>query len=562
MEELKATLRRIDGRGYKAYKDLQGQRYSFAGYRLIVDHVQGDPYAAPSRLRVRVPLDVARIPSAALKNPARQRATRDFLARAFRAAAFSEPALAIDAGHQTVLDRSACLIADAAVELRFTANLPAAGRRILGRAAWTLLGERLPPMVDAATLARQRDCDGLAAHWAAVEDQVVLREALATAGLVAFIADGSVLPRRSGIDERPSDDGIALAAPQSLRVSLTAPNAGTVSGLGFPRGITLIVGGGFHGKSTLLRALQAGIYDHIPGDGRDQVVSLATATKIRAEDGRAVSGVDISAFIGPLPYRQLTTSFSSELASGSTSQAAALVESLEAEAELLLVDEDTSATNFMIRDRRMQALVASGQEPITPFIDRIREVRDTLGVSTVLVMGGSGDYFDHADTVIRMNAYQPTDVTSLAAEIATTYATGRQEEHDGALRLGVPRRLDPRSLQPESKPGRRKIQARGLDILLFGRSAVDLAAVEQLVDPSQIRAIGWVLAGMAELRSRTTEPIPEIEKILARLQAGDWKSLNGHPDGDFALPRPQEVMATLNRVRGVILDPALEAANS
>ena len=556
MRELERILHAIDGRGYKAYKDLERRRFAFPGFSLTVDHVQGDPYAAPSRLRALVPWDAAPLPDSARAHPVRRRAARDFLARAFRDACRGERDLSIDAGGQTVLERSACRFTEAGIELRFFADLPAAGRRILGGRARRLLTGVLPGVVERATSPRRLDLAALERHCDVVEDQDALRRALAGRGLVAFLADGSHLPRRSGVDDRPLPGAVPLEAPESLRVTLSAPNAGPVTGLGIPAGITLIVGGGFHGKSTLLRALESGVYDHVPGDGREGVVTDPSAVKIRAEDGRSVAGVDISPFIDNLPFGRSTTDFSTELASGSTSQAASLQEALEAGTALLLVDEDTSATNFMIRDERMQALVAKDKEPITPFVDRIRELRDRLGVSTILVMGGSGDYFDHADTVLQMDSYLPVDVTAAAHEISRTHPTGRREEHDTPLARPAPRRLRLESLSPERKPGRVKVGVRGLDTLIFGRQDVDLRAVEQLVDPSQIRAIGWILARLAGRERTPVEPIPRIASWLERLAASDWDGLTGHPDGDLSLPRLHEVLAALNRIRGVRFERA------
>ena len=555
MRDLESILHRIDGRGYKAYKDLQGRRFRFDEFELLIDHVQGDPYAAPSRLRVQLPHDIANLPASTANSPARRRATRDYLARSFRAAAGSHPEIAIDAGRQTVLDRSACLIDSEAVELRFTVDLPGAGRRILGRKAATLLVDVLPHVVNRSALSHNLDLDSLERHIAAVEDQEALRAALDNAGLVAFVGNGASLPRRSGVDDRPLSDAVVFRSPPSLEVVLSTPNAGEVKGMGIPHGITLIVGGGFHGKSTLLRALETGVWDHVPGDGREQVVAQAGAVKIRAEDGRAVHSVDISPFISHLPGGYDTTAFTTELASGSTSQAAALVEALESGAPAVLLDEDTSATNFMIRDRRMQALVAKSSEPITPFIDRIRELRDELGVSTVLVMGGSGDYFDHADVVIQMNSYHPEDVTEAARKVAAGHATGREEERESALKPSRGRRLDTRSLKPERRPGRWKVQARGTDTLVFGRTDVDLRAVEQLEDPSQLRAIGWVLGRLSATRDPVLQPLPQIADMLDRLRDGRWDWLTERPDGDLALPRPHEIMAAMNRLRGARFNP-------
>ena len=364
-DDLARRLERLDGRGYPAYKDLRGGRWRFDHFDLVVDHVQGDPYAAPSRVRALVSIDRTGLTERAITDPGRRRATRDFIARAFREAVRSHRDLGIDAGGQTVLERSCCIIRDGVLELRVTVELPAAGRRIRGRAARRLVCEELASAVRRATSPDHLDLGAAERFADVVEDQVALRAQLAAHGLVAFVCDGSMLARRSGIDDRPLVDGVPFAAPDSLAVELDAPNAGRLRGLGLRTGLTLVVGGGFHGKSTLLRALQNGVYDHIPGDGRERTVTEPTAVTIRAEDGRSVVGVDISSFIDHLPQGRATQRFSTELASGSTSQAAALVEALETGSRTLLIDEDTSATNFMIRDRRMQALVAKRSEPIT-----------------------------------------------------------------------------------------------------------------------------------------------------------------------------------------------------
>ncbi len=549
MKQLQQTLQRIDGRGYKAYRDLEG-RHAFTGYTLVVDKVQADPFAAPSRLRAIVPWEKAALPDAVHRSAPCRRAARDYIARAFREAARSEEAIRIDAGGQTVLDRSAVLFTDEGVELRFTVALPARGRTILGRQAETILCRRLPEVVAASAWGRNLDEADLERYCAVVEDQQALRAQLNERELVAFVADGAVLPRRSGVDDRPLAEAIPFRSPERLRVTLTAPNAGPIPGLGVPRGITLVVGGGFHGKSTLLNALELGVYDHIPGDGREGVVTAPDAAKIRAEDGRAVHAVDLSPYIGELPFGKSTRAFSTELASGSTSQAAALQEALEAGSRLLLVDEDTSATNFMIRDRRMQALVAREAEPITPLVDRIAELRDRFGVSTLLVMGGSGDYLDCADTVIQMQSYEPADVTAEARNVAADHETGRRSEAGHPLDLPAVRCLDRASIRTEIKPGKRKLQARGRDALVVGRETVDLRAVEQIVDPAQVRAIGVLLDRLAGRGSVEAPP----QWLLSELER-DWPELLPRPDGDAARPRALEAMAALNRLRTARFTP-------
>ncbi|MDX1589305.1 MAG: ABC-ATPase domain-containing protein [Oleiphilaceae bacterium] len=544
-DTLARQLEQLEGRGYKAYKGIAGT-YPFPGFTLLIDHVQADPFAAPSRFRAIVPAATAQLPNGVFRSHARQRSARDFIARAFRQAAGGEPAVRIDAGAQTVLERTAVLLDQGDVELRFTVALPGRGRSILGHRARKLICQQLPEMVMAAATGKALDTEALERHMAVVEDQVALREALSQQGLVAFVANDAMLARRSGVDDRPLTQGIPFHSPASLQVSLEAPNGGRYEGMGIPKGITLMVGGGFHGKSTLLSAVAVGVYDHIPGDGREGIVTDPDAMKIRAEDSRAVHRVDLSPYINHLPYGKATDAFSTELASGSTSQAAALQEALEAGSRTLLVDEDTSASNFMIRDQRMQALVNKSQEPITPLVDRIRQLRDELSVSVLLVMGGSGDYFDCADTVIQLQAYQPLDVTAEAHRIAAEHTTGRVEEALDPLSLPVTRALKGRKLNPEVKPGKRKIQARGEDTLIFGRQDVDLRAVEQIADPSQIRTIGQLMVLMA----RETGQIPSPPDCLRqRLNSDLWRTLTDRPMGDLAMPRVTEVMATLNRLR-------------
>ncbi|RMD94921.1 MAG: ATPase, partial [Calditrichaeota bacterium] len=328
-----------------------------------------------------------------------------------------------------------------------------------------------------------------------------------------------------------------------------------ITGMGIPAGVTLIVGGGYHGKSTLLKALERGVYPHIPGDGREYVVTLPDAVKIRAEDGRRVEQVDISPFITNLPFGQNTKSFCTDDASGSTSQAANIMEALEAGARLLLVDEDTSATNFMVRDARMQALVHKQFEPITPFLDRVRQLYESLGVSTILVMGGCGDYLDVADTVIMMRNYLPVDITEEARKVAQSLPTRRRQEVSSDFSLKVSRIPLPESFDPSRGKRPIKIDAKALDLILFGTDPIDLRYVEQLVDISQTRAVGYAinLACKKFMDGRT--PLPAILDALENylnehgLDVLDpFRRGEQHP-GNFARPRRFEIAAAINRLR-------------
>ncbi len=560
---LRAILHRIDGRGYKAYKEIQG-RWRFPDFTLLIDHVQGDPFAAPTRARVLVPARVAQFPPEHFSNPSRAWGLAAYLARSFDRLARQRShhrgtghsgEIRMEAPGQEVLPQTAVLIhPDGQVEARFTVGLPASGRRILGRQAAELLLEDLPSVVEGSLRYAVHPPETVWEHVATNEDADALRAALAPRGLVAFVANGAILPRRSGVDDRPLQEGIVVPfqSPPSLEVTIQLPHAGPVAGMGIPEGVTLIVGGGFHGKSTLLRALERGVYNHRPGDGRERVVSRVDGVKIRAEDGRSVSGVDISPFINNLPYGLPTDNFSTPNASGSTSQAANIMEALEAGAHLLLIDEDTAATNFMIRDRRMQALVPKEQEPITPYIDRVRQLYQELGVSSVLVIGGSGDYLDVADTVIAMHEYRPVDVTERARQVAQAQPTGRVNEAAGPFgprpaRIPLPHSLDPRK-------GRREvsIKVRGLHAIQFGRETIDLAAVEQLVAWGQTRAIGDALWYARERYMDGRRTLAQIlDRVLADVETEGLDVLDRRKVGDLAGFRRFELAAALNRLRSL-----------
>jgi predicted ABC-class ATPase len=356
-----------------------------------------------------------------------------------------------------------------------------------------------------------------------------------------------VLPRESGASDRPLRDGaVPFESPVEYRVEVELPNGGFISGMGVPEGVTLVAGGGFHGKSTLLSALSWGVYDHVPGDGRGLVVARGDAVKIRAEDGRSVSGVDISAMIGDLPGGRSTKDFSTPNASGSTSQAANIAEAIEVGTSLLLVDEDTSATNFMIRDERMRELVR--REPISPFIDLVRPLHRSLGISTVVVVGGVGDYLDVADRVILLEDYVPSDATPRAREVTRKFPP-RAPLVDREVLPPQERDVDASSI--DLRRGKRQTaRGRGLHTIELGRERVDLSYLEQLAEAGQTEAVariigGWAAAGEA---SGVGEFVRDALASVSEKGLDSLGGYAGHP-GEMSLPRAQEVSAATNRVR-------------
>lgn len=563
IRELESVLQSIDGKGYKSYHEIKGE-WRIGDFTLVVDHVQGDPFAAPSRVRVLVPPDVAALPHESLASEPRLVGVAAYLARRFGEAARSvarnrgsgrSGTIEIETPGQEVLRQSAVIVQpDGAVEARFTVGLPAAGRRVLGSEAVALLTGDVPTVVGASLGAHV--ADEVMSHALVNEDAEALRRALAGLGLVAFVADGASLPRRNGIDQRPleGEQVVEFESPESMRVTVELPNAGRVQGMGVPPGVTLIVGGGYHGKSTLLEALERGVYNHRPGDGRERVATVESAVKVRAEDGRSVAGVDISPFIRDLPGGEDTRAFSTSNASGSTSQAASIMEAVEAGATVLIVDEDTAATNFMIRDRRMQELVPKRSEPITPFVDRVRQLYETWGVSSVLVLGGSGDYLDVADTVVVMDHYRARDITDEARRVAADLPTGRlREDADdfGARPARVPL---PGSVDPSRGKRDSDIKVHSIGRVQFGRAELDLSAVEQLVSRAQTRAVCRALGLLGERfidgQANVAQLLSTVDRILAE---GGLDVLDARRAGDLAAFRRFELVAALSRLRSLVI---------
>ncbi|MDH5895751.1 ABC-ATPase domain-containing protein [Vibrio splendidus] len=543
MDQLTAKLKKLEKQNFRAYQQIKGQ-YDFADFELHIDHVQGDPYASSSRFRATRAWSLTGLGWLKEKSYEYQVAARDFIARSFSEFAKQETTVSIALTGQTVLDNTSVVFTEHGIEIRFRINLPADGRSILAKKAINIITFYLPKFIRRATLERELNIEAMIKHCEAVEDQDALRAQLEENNLAAFVANGSVLPRIAGNCDLPMKGAVPFAAPESLSVTLNTPNQGDVTGLGIPKGITLIVGGGFHGKSTLLNAVERSIYNHIPGDGREGIVTATDTMKIRAEDGRCVHNLNLSNYINHLPMQKDTSDFSTQDASGSTSQAAWLQESIEAGVQTLLIDEDTSATNFMIRDERIQALVSKGAEPITPLVDRIGQLREEMDISTIVVMGGSGDYLDVADTVIQMHDYQAVDVTAKAQEVIAQHPTQRTNECETALETFVPRSLNRAALLNILTDGKFRVNAKGKESLRFGKEFADLSALEQLESTSEVNAIGWAWFQFAQTPGWSNNPAKEFSAILS----DEWH-VNMPNYGDLAKPRVLDVMAALNRMR-------------
>ena len=503
-------------------------------------------------------------------SPTRAVALRDYLARTLRELLKGQ-AISIAPAGQEILERSSVNLHETwqddfstpafnapgpYLELRLRWSLPAFGREIAGRQAARNLNLDLARAVAGLDL-RESELGAEAwKHCQVAEDHAALQEILVERGWVAFLADGANLARRSGVSQLPLEGGVPLTAPETLAQTVQLPHAGVVRGTAIPAGVTVIAGGGYHGKSTLLNAIARGIYPHIPGDGRELVATVPEAMAVRAADGRAVTGVDLRPFISHLPGRDADPAqFTTANASGSTSQAASIMESLElwgqsAQAALLL-DEDTCATNLLIRDQRMRALVSSEREPITPLVDRIRALHRERGISTLIVMGGSGDYLDVADQVLIMDSYRLVDATAQARQVCAS-----QPRVDTSLPdFPLPAQRLPQ--RPEAKRrGPSRTRALGTQRLVLDRHEVDVADVSGLVDEGQALAVAWALRALLERHfDGRTSLSQALAQVAKRLDDVGLDALGEAHPAFLVRPRLVDVGAAVNRLRSLQVNP-------
>jgi len=605
LNELTSHLHAIDGRSYAAYKAIVGRYRSPLGWVLYIDRIQPDPYAPPTAIRVVLPLALTgadarltgftpRLTGADTRptgtnetlteanepltdaaahltaSPTRAVALRDYLARTLRELLKGQ-AISIAPAGQEILERSSVNLHETwqddfstpafntpgpYLELRLRWSLPAFGREIAGRQAARNLNLDLARAIASLDL-RESELGAEAwKHCQVAEDHAALQEILVERGWVAFLADGANLARRSGVSQLPLEGGVPLTAPETLAQTVHLPHAGAVRGTAIPAGVTVIAGGGYHGKSTLLNAIARGIYPHIPGDGRELVATVPEAMAVRAADGRAVTGVDLRPFISHLPGRDADPAqFTTANASGSTSQAASIMESLELWGQptqaALLLDEDTCATNLLIRDQRMRALVSSEREPITPLVDRIRALHRERGISTLIVMGGSGDYLDVADQVLIMDSYRLVDATAQARQVCDS-----QPRVDTSLPdFPLPAQRLPQ--RPEAKRrGPSRTRALGTQRLVLDRHEVDVADVSGLVDEGQALAVAWALRALLERHFDGRTSLPQaLAQVAKRLDDVGLDALGEAHPAFLVRPRLVDVGAAVNRLRSLQVNP-------
>ncbi|MDY6821907.1 MAG: ABC-ATPase domain-containing protein [Deferribacterota bacterium] len=562
--EIKSILNRIDRKGYKAYNDLKGV-YKADNFILFIDRVQGDPFASPSDIRISINRNYLKFPDECTKSKSRKIAFEDYIARIIRDCLIKHSktvkgsgksgSLFINSGAQEVIERSSVITDKNSLEIRLSVGLPAAGRTILANECEKIFYRILPEVIETVKW-NNLDKVKCMEFIKCIENQEDIREQLKDKGLIAFIANESILPRESGDSQKPMKEAVPFYSPETLKINFNLKNPITdkdgnkitkIFGMGIPKGVTTIVGGGFHGKSTLLNALKMGVYPHIPSDGREWTVVDKTAVSIRSEDGRNVAGIDIRSFVNNLPMNVDTSFFKTSNASGSTSQATNILEAIESGTKLLLIDEDTSATNFMVRDAKMRELIPKDFEPITPFVERVRQLLDHYDVSTVLVMGGNGDYLGKSDTVLMMKNFKCYDVTKKAKIIFEKYSDINYETEQEKPHIDYSRVIHAETFNFIERNRKFKIKTLKTDRIIINREEIDVRNVEQFIDESQLATTGKILRHISDNKFPLAYK-EVINNLREKLEKSGFDFLD-KKSASMTKPRLYEVMAVLNRLR-------------
>ena len=583
MKALYQKIRSLQGKNYGLYKSLADRSWDFGDFVLEFLHVQGDPYAPASRVMIKSSLQMLGFSSEWGSSYERRLALSDFLYRKLSALVREkypdkDAAVVFDTAGPEMLVRNALWVDNGELRACLQVRLPGDGRKIQAEAAAEILTMVLPDLVSAALYnSGESKPEGveleLLEHYRVLAERKAILEELEKRNLVAFVPNGAVLPRASGLSELPMEGAVPFTAPVEMEVTLNA-NGREIRGMGIPKGITVISGGAFHGKSTLLQALTKAVYPHIPGDGREGIVISESAVRVGVEDGRSVRGTDLSQFVRDLPGGISTKNFTTACASGSTSEAANLMEAMEAGSDVFLIDEDSSAVNFLIRDVRVRKLLGDDREPLIPLTDRIREIKNR---SFILVAGACGDFLDLADNIIVMASYKAECARINGKNVATglnAVSVGDAVVAAAKIVPNLPAFVEPQcrdfaeyvkpllpSLRPASAVERQvKVKISGDTLLQIGFLVSDTSKAGALVDKQQRFGAGFMLLNLCQnAASNNDSANGELQKsatIMERINALCEKIKNvgfrNLPQGlsrEMSLPRPIDIACVLYRLR-------------
>ena len=555
MKALYQKIRALNGKNYGLYKSLAEKSWDFGDFVLEFLHVQGDPFAPASRVLLKTSLQKLGYAPVWGSSFERRLALSDFLLRRLSAVVqehFPEKnaPVAIENPGPEMLVRNSLWVDNGDLRVCLQVRLPGEGRKIESEAAAEILTMVLPDLVSASLYNDSSRAAQLEAHYGVLADRVEILAELDKRGLCAFVPDGAVLPRASGLSEAPLKDAVPFVAPPEMAVTLEICGR-EIRGMGIPRGVTVITGGAFHGKSTLLQALTRSVFPHVPGDGREGVVVDETALRVGVEDGRSVRATDLSIFVRDLPGGVSTKDFTALSASGSTSEAANLLEAIEAGSRTFLIDEDSSAVNFLIRDIRVRKLLGDDREPLIPLTDRIRAIAQA-GYSFILVAGACGDYLDLADNIVVMANYK--------AECAKS--TKPAESAEANFAPPAPRAfadyMQPlqKSVRPASAVERQvKVKLAGDSLLQIGFLVSDTSRLNTLVDKSQRLGAGFLLLNLLQNAASNADSMANDSvsaaagKLCESIRNVGFRNLPQGLSREMSLPREVDIACVAFRLR-------------
>ena len=566
MKALYQKIRSLNGKNYGLYKSLADKPWDFGDFALEFLHVQGDPYAPASRVLIKANLSMLGYAGEWGGTYERRLALSDFLYRKLGRLVQErypgkDAAVIFDTAGPEMLVRNSLWIDNGELRACLQVKLPGDGRKIQAELAAEILTMVLPDLVSAGLYYSKSDEAALQEHFRVLAERKEILSQLDARGLCAFVPDGAVLPRASGLSEMPLEGAIPFVAPEEMAVTLNVCGR-DIRGMGIPKGITVITGGAFHGKSTLLQALTRAVYPHIPGDGREGIVIDESAIRVGVEDGRSVRGTDLSHFVRDLPGGVSTKDFNTLSASGSTSEAANLLEAMEAGSRTFLIDEDSSAVNFLIRDVRVRKLLGDDREPLIPLTDRIREI-SVQGYSFILVAGACGDYLDLADNIVIMANYKAecaefTPMSSWKTEglIGSTEPAEVQQPRPFVAYMQPLQK----SVRPTSAVERQvKVKLAGDSLLQIGFLVSDTSRLNTLVDRQQRFGAGFVLLNLLQNAASNAESgdvsnagdsvAETIRKLYEKIQNVGFRNLPQGMSREMSLPRVVDIACVAFRLR-------------
>ncbi|WP_290942058.1 ABC-ATPase domain-containing protein [Fibrobacter sp.] len=587
MKALYQKIRSLQGKNYGLYKSLADRSWDFGDFVLDFLHVQGDPYAPASRIMIKSSLQMLGYPSEWGGTFERRLALSDFLFRRLGKVVREkypgkDASIVFDAAGPEMLVRNSLWVDNGELRACLQVRLPGDGRKIQAEDAAEILTMVLPDLVSAGLYnSYESKPEGvepeLLEYYRVLAERKEILSQLEERGLCAFVPDRAVLPRASGLSELPMDGAVPFKAPAEMEVTLDVCGR-EIRGMGIPKGITVITGGAFHGKSTLLQALTKAVYPHVPGDGREGIVISESAVRVGVEDGRSVRGTDLSPFVRDLPGGISTKNFTTACASGSTSEAANLMEAMEAGSDAFLIDEDSSAVNFLIRDVRVRKLLGDDREPLIPLTDRIREIQ---GRSFILVAGACGDFLDLADNIIVMTSYKAecARINGVAAGIASGTVDGDSTDVAAKIVPGLPTFVEPQcrsfaeyvkpllpGLRPASAVERQvKVKISGDTLLQIGFLVSDTSKAGALVDRQQRFGAGFMLLNLCQNAASNNAPVNGssnnesskpatimecINALCEKIRNVGFRNLPQGMSREMSLPRAIDIACVLYRLRG------------